>query len=254
MSNIVHMVRDMISSQPSMNDTYIDAYNGRSSLMVCGLDVYNITTLDEDCTEIALILLGIGSNRTHVDYRNYTPLLMGAARGMTKYCELLITWGGFLMPTEDVNFVEDNGRTAAMLAAVNGHYNTLNMLLKYSVNTTMRTILHLATLRILKNYSSNAFDQYTSIINRTINDNIIDIGDIHNRTPLMYAAMGNNSDLVMLLLKYNANYSIKDIYNQTALSLSIAFPLISDILMNFSINDVIRRQSEWLGESAKEWL
>jgi len=117
----------------------------------------------------------------------------------------------------DVNILDEQGRTALMYAAFNGHSSIIKKLLEKNASVNLqdkegRTALMMA--------SSGPYPEAIKLLlDNRAEINITDKAE--HFTALMYAAAEGQLDNVKVLLSYNADPSLKDIDGDNAMTFAI---------------------------------
>lgn len=263
---VAHGVLTQLVNGTDVDVNFVDATNGRPALMVCGLDPQSYETLDADCAAIATMLLKRGARRGAPDYRGWTPLQFGASRGLTKYCEVLLQWDsqglldGVEAPEGDsidnlIDAVDPTGRTAAMLAAVNGHFGTVSMLISNGANLTIQnsdgqTALHLATSRAISNSTTKLLGQYEAFVDVVSQTKgLIDARDKDNRTALMYAAMALNHRVVDILLIHRADPTLVDRFKTSVMAMCSKDGTLQERVITAQMDVIERQHDGWLDDT-----
>lgn len=262
--SVAQGVLAQLVNSSDLDVNFVDAVNGRPAIMICGLDPQNYDTLDVDCAVIATMLLKRGARRAAPDYRGWTPLLFGASRGMTRYCETLLLWNSSNVTEEimaplgddiDIDFPDPIGRTAVMLAAVNGRFATVKMLISHGANISIQnthgqTALHLATSRATTNSSAKSLGEYSDFVRVAGKiKGLIDTRDQDNRTALMYAVMALHADVVEILLGQAADPTLVDKYGTSIIAMASRNKALQERISQAHMDVIARRHEGWLGDT-----
>jgi ankyrin repeat protein len=210
----------VLSSRPPVIVDRVEEVYGRTALLVCGLNPNNKDTdaLDKECLKIAKALHAKGANMAHVDNNGWDAVSIGASRGLSRYCKYLIT-----QHNVDPNRADSDGRTSLMKAAAHGHFETFVMLLNYTADPASvehqagMSALHFATVHALQNAAHIQFlRNVTGLLTSENTANgpwtVDTFEDKYGRTPLMYAAISNNPEVVEVLLAAGADPRLADSY------------------------------------------
>lgn len=112
--------------------------------------------------------------------------------------DFLVTWGASYESHDDINW-----RTPIHAAAYNNNFECLRFILSFHKNK-------------LANSSSNS--------DNSLNDNLVNICDKYQRTPLMYAVeQGHLSTINFLINEFGADVLLSDEKQRTALHRAVIF-------------------------------
>ncbi|XP_022990975.1 ankyrin-1 [Cucurbita maxima] len=174
----------------------------------------------------------------------FCPLILAAQSGDTEALKVLIGWGGY-----DLDYQDDHGFTAAMVAASNGHAEAFRLLVYAGAdvrlsNKSGETAITLYQLhpnhdqfeKVMLEFaldmgSRNAagfyalhcaarrgdLDAVKFLTNKSFDVNVV---DSDGYTPLMLAARGGHGSVCKLLLSHGAHADIRSPRGETALSLA----------------------------------
>jgi ankyrin repeat protein len=252
----VPRVKDLLSRDPdviSVNSVPIlvnrvDPQYGRTALMVCGFDpqTEDLEQLDKDCAEIASMLTEYGADLHYKDSHEWNALALGAVRGFTHYCRLLLDKG------ISVNSLDALNRTSLMKATAHAHLPVVSLLIEYGADITLQdingqTALHHAVLLACKNDTYLPFFQ--EILSFYSGMNLDALNDKDGRTILMYATIENNEPIVrMLLEEYGCDPRKKDIFDVSPYQMT-KNDSIKRILLNIVIELTEKEHQRWLEKS-----
>jgi ankyrin repeat protein len=127
--------------------------------------------------------------------------------------------------------VNENGNTALMLAAYNGHTKIVQLLINNGANVNIKDKNNRTSLMFA---SSGPFAETVSLlIKNGAKTNEVD--NVEGFTALMFAASEGNSDVVRVLLKNGADKSILDVDKESAYDFAIAnqHPETANIIKDF---------------------
>ena len=150
-----------------------------------------------------------------VDYQNpvtkYTALMLASMNGYLNVVQLLVEKGG-----ANVNLTNTLGMTALMLSATRERYNVEHYLADRTNYKPTLEFIQNKKPEIIDATERQSLNEIRNILRKDkkcVND-VDELGG----TPLIYAAMHGNSDIVELLLEYGANVNIQDkVHGWTAL-------------------------------------
>ncbi len=243
-NDLLQVDQDILSSRPPVLPDRIEENEGRSALLVCGLDpqTTNKTKVDIDCSVIAKLLHGAGANMSLVDYHGWDALAMGAIRGHSRYCKYLLKHAKV-----NPNHVDHQHVTALMKAAGHAHFGVLHNLLKYGAKWDIRdnkglTALHYATRLALRNES---YVPFLKRVAKLATNGFIDVIDSRNRTCLMYAAIDNNRHVVELFLNLGSDPRLQDDFYVSIPSMT-SDDQIRGILLEEIAKRIEQEHSTWL--------
>lgn len=114
----------------------------------------------------------------------------------------------------DVNTIDEEKRTALMLAAFNGHTTTVKILLDHGAKLSERDSMGRTALMFAATGDNAAACE--ALLTAGADVNATDAGE--GFTPLMHAASEGQLEVVTLLLKHNADRDRRDIDGDTAKS------------------------------------
>jgi len=156
----------------------------------------------ENLKEIFDLLLKKGANANAKNYYNQTPLFV-ASQNSYYYTEQLLKKGA------NVNIVDFQGQTPLFSTIINQlftenlDFKIIDLLLKYGANINVQMIPP-------KSWKP---PENSPVVIEVDTEN-------EGATPLMFAVMVNNIEMVKYLLKHGANPNIKTKKGETALSLA----------------------------------
>jgi hypothetical protein len=237
---------EILSSRPPIIPDRIDQEEGRSALLVCGLDPQSTdkTKVDNDCAEIAKLLHGAGANMSIVDFHGWDALAMGAVRGYSRYCKYLLKYAHV-----DPNHFDHEHVTALMKAAGHAHFGAFQVLMKYGADLSIQdnsglTALHYAAKLALTNASYIPFlKKVVEVVPRLL----LDVPDTNNRTCLMYAAINNNMPIVKLLLEFGSDPRLQDKFYVSIPTMTSDYNIRSHMLEAIAVR-VEQEHSSWLNK------
>lgn len=152
------------------------------------------------------------SNSQSTESVDYNAFYNSALNGQIAPVDNLINQGA------DVNHINQEGRTALMLASFNGHFDIVNLLINKGANINLVDNLGRSALMFA---STGPFKETVDIlikkgadINKTDNE--------EKFTALMFAASEGQADIVSLLINAGADANMKDIDGETALDFARA--------------------------------
>lgn len=137
-------------------------------------------------------------------------MIEAAKNGETETVIQLIREKGVQLNTRN-----NNGVTALIFAANNGHYNLVKELLDVGASIEDKSNNGMTSLNWACKWGH--FDVAALLVARGAD---IATSDIEGMTPLMWASKSRSEPLVKLLLKNGAQSATKNIYNGTALSIA----------------------------------
>ncbi|KAG5181294.1 ankyrin repeat-containing domain protein [Tribonema minus] len=195
--------------------------NGRSALMLCGLDPQETdrARVDEACATIAQALIARGAQVDLRDSFGWAPIDFAAAGGLASTAALLVAHGGDAAALDEAPATR---RTPLMKAAAHGHARAAAALLRAGADANARddqgaTALSMAvrnarrggawleTLRVLLGAGADA-----------------DIADAGAVTPLMRAARQGDAAVVAALLQGGASPGVVDANGMPAASWAVS--------------------------------
>lgn len=165
-------------------------------------DFFSAIKQDDAKTVKALLARGFDANTP--DPKGLNGLYLALREPALKTAQVLIDW-----PKTDVNVLNPKGESALMLAALKGHQEQAEKLIKKGadVNKTGWTPLHYA-----------ASSGHVAMISLLLeNSAYIDAESPNRTTPLMMAAMYGTPAAVKLLLQEGADTQLKNQQGLTAL-------------------------------------
>ena len=163
------------------------------------------------------------------DKNKNIPLHYAILNKHVKATELLLKYNSNIYATDAY------GNNALHLAIYSRSLNIFNAVLKLTSNVNKQTDIGETALHIACNLQ--IMEMITGLLNHP--DININIADYDNQfTPLHYAINISNNDIISLLLKYNADPNVQDIYGNTSLHYCISdgniqsFRLLIDSLVS----------------------
>lgn len=268
----------VLTSRPPVLVDRVEEMHGRTPLLACGLESKgrDRDTLDTECVRIARVLSKKGANMSHVDRDGWDAVSIGAVRGYTKFCRYLVSKHKL-----DPNRRDAQGRTSLMKAAGHGHFGTFATLLNYSANASIAepengmTAIHFATTFALQNSGQTAFlrnvtelltgsgvhakkRQTKEKTSRTAGSAAYPLSldayvDKNKRTPLMYAAISNNAEVLEVLLEAASDPRLTDSFGIACTSM----PRDEQLRVRLLEAAIARTEAdhkEWLQRTRKEQL
>ena len=252
--NLLSLDKDVIISGRVQSIIDRRDVNGRTQLMNCGADpqTEDVRKVDYDCYDIAVLLKKAGANLLHVDDRNWDVLSLAVTKGFLKFSKYLIEIGDATIDHKD-----NDGRTALMKAAGLGLEKIFFMLLSKGANILEKDKNGQTAIHLLVQLAASE-DAYIPFLERAIK-NIVDekdkkksskldkIIDNDGRTPLMYAVIANNLQIVKVLIevgKCDPRY-VTDTYGIRATSMSSKVE-IQEYLSDVVVKLVELEYREWL--------
>ena len=142
--------------------------------------------------EVAELILSYGANPNARDSSGFSALHYAAINDNKKMVELLIARGA------DVNAKDASGNTPLYNAVRSGHKDIAEMLLEKGAELSIHVAAFLGNIDDIKNFVETG----TSI----------DISDDRGLTPLHYAVMEGQYDIVKFLIAKGADVNVKDIW------------------------------------------
>lgn len=177
-------------------------------------------------------LINEGVDINQYDRQKLTPLHHAAYYYQTEVLKVLSQHGDF-----QVDIVDGDNLTALHIAVYYGHYYfikeiirlnaNINHLNKYNMNVLHVAINNLIDIKLIK-----------LLIKSGIN---IDAVDIKSRTPLHLAVLRNLTNVVKLLLEYNANNTIKNTRGHLPIDIVTDNDEIKLLLTNYVYIDGIKQ-------------
>ncbi len=167
-----------------------------------------IAATKEGRAEVVKILLQAGSNVNAADEKGRTALIFAADENHPEIVRILLKAGG------NVNIADENGETALMKAV--GFFKA-----KEKRAEVVQLLLTVPGINI-------------NAVNNPAKNNLNKFFCRHGNTALMNAVLGENTDIVRILLQYGADFAIKNRYGETALDLCKNNQIILDLFKSQS--------------------
>lgn len=194
--------------------------------------------------ETVIDLIKTGKRPISSNMSVFCPLILAAQTGDTEALKALIGWGGY-----DLDYQDDHGFTAVMVAALNGHAEAFRLLVYAGAdvrlsNKSGETAITLYQLHPnhdqfekvmlefaldMGNRNAAGFyalhcaarrgdmDAVKFLTNKGFDVNVV---DSDGYTPLMLAARGGHGSICKLLISHGARADIRSTRGETALSLA----------------------------------
>lgn len=187
-------------------------------------DYYEITNilLEHNSKTIGIQLVDIRDNNDNI------PLHYAIKKNNLNTIKLLIKYNS------NVNFKDKYGYNSLHIAVRSKSFDICNEIIKYINNIDDITTSGETALHISINFQYN--DLTKLLINKKANINKVD--NNNKFSPLHYAITWNNYEIIIELLKNNADVNLQDIYGNTALIYTIKedYLNIFNILKNYQYN------------------
>lgn len=242
--HLLQLDSEVLTSRPPVLPDRVDEDEGRSALLVCGLDPQspNRTQVDNDCATIAQLLHNAGADMFLVDKHGWDALAIGAVRGYSRFCKYLLKHAKV-----DPNRVDRQNVTALMKAAGHAHFGVVHVLLRYGADLKMQdykgsTALHYATRLALMN---DSYIPFLKKVVKNIPQHLVDVHDSNNRTCLMYATINNNLPIARLFLQWGADPRLQDSFYVSIPTMTTDEELRKE-LMEAIANRVESEHAQWL--------
>jgi ankyrin repeat protein len=191
-------------------------------------------------------MVDYGADLHHRDNHGWNALALGAVRGLTRYCRLLLGKG------ISVDSLDSLNRTSLMKAAAHAHLSIVSILIEYEADLTLadingQTALHHAVLLASKNDTYLPFFQ--EILSFYSDFDLDTLVDKDERSILMYAAIENSEPIVtMLLEEYASDPRKKDKFDIPPYQMS-KNEQIKEMLLNKGIELTETEHKRWLEKS-----
>jgi ankyrin repeat protein len=156
---------------------------------------------------------------------NQTPIHLASQSGSLEFIETFTSKLAKETLTRELDTPDVKGHTSLMLAAMYGHHNVLDFLLKQNVNVNRQDIENEdSLLHLLVKRERNQALEYLLKWNAQEEENgrlDINVKNKQGRTALHCAADCANQEAINILCSFNASLSMLDSENKTPLNLAI---------------------------------
>ncbi len=256
----------------------VEIHEGRTALQMCGHadDDRDPSLIDRNCAAIAKMLIKAGTNPAHIDDHGWDTLSMASVRGMTEFCEVLTTHKDV-----DIDRLDNDGRSAIMKAAGHGHIDTVEMLWLYGADAHALDPRGMTLLMQVVNMAMSNHDKFLHLLPRMLNKVVsppkkddpqyprrqrkrglskafgnpqrlsIDQRDAQGRTALHYAIIGDDREVLRILLDYDADPAIDDSFGVSSQQMARS-PEMVELLKEAAVARVERLHSRWASEGELE--
>ncbi|XP_046545455.1 ankyrin repeat domain-containing protein 50-like isoform X2 [Haliotis rubra] len=164
------------------------------------IDIYGRTAVmeaaDQGHKQVFDILVGKGSSISHVDKDGNNVLHAACRGGHKEMVEYILSQRGF-----NINRRGKDGATPLMIAARGGHRGVCDLLVGKGADTSLldnmeNNILHMASM-----------EGHESMVKHILSQNFVDINSRgqRGRTPLLWAALRNQNEVIRLLVSQGAD-------------------------------------------------
>ncbi|KFD50593.1 hypothetical protein M513_08542 [Trichuris suis] len=166
-----------------------------------------------------------------------TPLHFAARYGRVDVMKF------FLKNGCDIDVSDEYGRTALHIALCYENYEFVASLLEYGPSVTQQTLRDLTSpLHLIVSSETGRSDLLKTMLEKMGNDKNLDVRDVLERTPLMFAASLPEATSVDLLLKAGAEPSLLDKFYRSALSVAVYYGRTAsvELILESLSNDAVR--------------